>query len=52
MTFETLPATAFKWPAVLLSGVVDYDMYMKFRSQFDEAWGQDLAIGLAASCRR
>ena len=44
MTFESLPATAFKNPAVLLSGVVDYDMYMKFRSQFDEASGQDLVV--------
>ena len=29
MTAETLPATAFKNPAILLSGVVDYDMYTK-----------------------
>ena len=37
MTLATLPATAFKSPAVILFEVVDYDMYTKFRSQFDKA---------------
>ena len=40
----TLPATAFKSPAVILSGVVDYDMYTKFRSQFDKASQEDLVV--------
>jgi ATP-dependent protease ClpP protease subunit len=37
MELETLPATAFKSPAIALSGVVDYEMYTKFRTQFDSA---------------
>jgi hypothetical protein len=37
MELETLPATAFKSPAIALSGVVDYEMYTKFRTQFDNA---------------
>ena len=44
MNLETLPATAFKSPAILLSGVVDYDMYTKFRAQFDNAAQQDLVV--------
>lgn len=44
MTAATLPSTAFKNPAILLSGVVDYDMYTKFRSQFDKASNQDLVV--------
>ena len=47
MNFETLPATAFKKPAIILSGVVDYDMYTKFRGQFDKALNQDLVIELS-----
>jgi hypothetical protein len=35
---------AFKSPAILLSGVVDYDMYTKFRNQFDKASDQDLVV--------
>ena len=30
-----LPTTAFKTPAVMLSGTVDYEMYNDFRTQFD-----------------
>jgi hypothetical protein len=44
MTLEPLQARAFKNPAVILSGVVDYDMYTKFRSQFDQASGKDLVV--------
>jgi hypothetical protein len=40
----TLPATAFKSPRVLLSGVVDYEMYKRFREQFDNASNRDLVI--------
>ena len=32
-----LPPSAFRAPAVLLSGPVDYDMYKDFRRQFDAA---------------
>jgi hypothetical protein len=39
MATQTLPATAFKSPAIALSGVVDYEMYTKFRTQFDETSG-------------
>ena len=45
MTFETLPATAFINPAVLsCPGIVDYDMYTNFRSQFDKASDQEIAV--------
>ena len=44
MTLETLQAPDFKNPAVILSGVVDYEMYTKFRSQFDEASGKNLVV--------
>ena len=37
MILATLPAIAFKSPAAILSGLVDYDMYTKFRSEFDKA---------------
>ena len=37
MAHDALPATAFKSPAIALSGVVDYEMYTKFRTQFDNA---------------
>jgi hypothetical protein len=37
MPAEQLPQTAFKNPAVALSGVVDYDMYVSFRQQFNNA---------------
>jgi ATP-dependent protease ClpP protease subunit len=41
---QTLPATAFKSPAIALSGVVDYEMYTKFRTQFDNASEQDIVV--------
>jgi ATP-dependent protease ClpP protease subunit len=44
MKLETLPATAFKSPAIALSGVVDYDMYTKFRTQFDDASEKDIVV--------
>jgi hypothetical protein len=42
MANETLPATAFKSPAIALSGVVDYEMYTKFRTHFDNASDQSI----------
>jgi hypothetical protein len=44
MLWETLEPIAFKSPAVILSGVVDYEMYMKFRSQFDKASDNELIV--------
>jgi ATP-dependent protease ClpP protease subunit len=44
MTHELLPVTAFKSPAIALSGVVDYEMYTKFRKQFDAASDQSLVV--------
>jgi ATP-dependent protease ClpP protease subunit len=44
MASQTLPATAFKSPAIALSGVVDYEMYTKFRTQFDNASDQNLVV--------
>jgi ATP-dependent protease ClpP protease subunit len=44
MELKTLPATAFKSPAIALSGVVDYEMYTKFRKQFDDASDKDLVV--------
>jgi ATP-dependent protease ClpP protease subunit len=40
----TLPASAFKNPSIALSGVVDYEMYKRFRQQFDNASSQDLVV--------
>ena len=37
MANDLLPATAFKSPAIALSGIVDYEMHTKFRTQFDNA---------------
>jgi hypothetical protein len=39
-----LPASAFKSPPVVLSGVVDYDMYKSFREQFDRASNRELVV--------
>jgi len=39
-----LPATAFRSPAVALSGIVDYEMYKSFRAQFDRAGNRDLVV--------
>lgn len=44
MPLGTLPAAAFKNPGITLSGMVDYDMYTKFRSQFDKASEEDLVV--------
>jgi hypothetical protein len=44
MEDQTLPATAFKSPAIALSGVVDYEMYTKFRTQFDSAAEQSIVV--------
>ena len=44
MELEALPAAAFKSPAIALSGVVDYEMYTKFRKQFDAASEDDLVV--------
>jgi ATP-dependent protease ClpP protease subunit len=44
MAGPTLPASAFKNPAVALSGVVDYNMYVSFRQQFDNASNQELVV--------
>jgi len=44
MEFSTLTATAFKSPAISLSGIVDYNMYTAFRSQFDSASDQELVV--------
>jgi hypothetical protein len=44
MPNPTLPATVFKSPAIALSGVVDYDMYTKFRTQFDKASDQNIVV--------
>ena len=44
MANETLRATAFKSPAIALSGVVDYEMYTKFRTQFDNASDQNIVV--------
>jgi ATP-dependent protease ClpP protease subunit len=34
----------FKSPAIALSGVVDYEMYTKFRTQFDNASDQNIVV--------
>src|ERR1700753_1513962 len=44
MNDKLLPSAAFKSPAIALSGVVDYDMYTKFRTQFDAASEQNLVV--------
>jgi ATP-dependent protease ClpP protease subunit len=44
MELVPLPATAFKSPAIALSGVVDYEMYTKFRKQFDDSSSRDIVV--------
>jgi membrane-bound ClpP family serine protease len=44
MADQILPATAFKSPAIALSGVVDYEMYTKFGQQFDQAADKSLVV--------
>ena len=48
MELKPLPAISFKTPAIVLSGVVDYEMYTKFRKQFD---GLLTKTSLSSSCR-
>ncbi|KST60553.1 peptidase S14 [Methylobacterium sp. GXS13] len=44
MDTTPLDPTAFRSPAVLLSGPVDYDMYKEFRRQFAEAAERDIVV--------
>jgi ATP-dependent protease ClpP protease subunit len=44
MDTTPLSAPAFKAPAILLSGSVDYDMYRDFRRQLDQASQQNLVV--------
>jgi ATP-dependent protease ClpP protease subunit len=44
MVNQNLSAPAFKSPAIALSGVVDYEMYTKFRQQFDSAADKALVV--------
>ena len=44
MANDLLPATAFKSPAIALSGVVDYGMYTAFRTQFDNASDKSIVV--------
>lgn len=41
---QILPASAFKSPAIALSGVVDYAMYVNFKGQFINAANNDLVV--------
>ena len=42
--YGRLAAVDFKSPAIVLSGVVDYDMYKSFRAQFDKAAQSELVV--------
>jgi ATP-dependent protease ClpP protease subunit len=44
MTTDTLEPIAFKAPAILLSGPVDYDMYAEFRRQLDAAPSEGVVV--------
>lgn len=44
MDTTPLPPAAFRGPAILLSGPVDYDMYKDFRRQFDAASNLNLVV--------
>jgi ATP-dependent protease ClpP protease subunit len=44
MNLSPLPPSAFRAPAVLLSGPVDYDMYRDFRRQFDAAPAEGVIV--------
>lgn len=44
MQNEPLTAPDFSFPAVLLSGNVDYEMYRSFRHQFQSAPGEGLVV--------
>ena len=41
---RNLASDRFKSPAIALSGVVDYNMYTKFRAQFDDASEKDIVV--------
>jgi ATP-dependent protease ClpP protease subunit len=44
MNEQSLKPEAFRSPAILLSGAVDYAMYARFRDQLDEAPTQGLVV--------
>ena len=44
MAHDALSVMAFKSPAIALSGVVDYEMYTKFRTQFDNASDKRIVV--------
>lgn len=44
MNAKPLSASDFNTPAIMISGSVDYDMYSKFRHQFDAAAKQELVV--------
>lgn len=44
MELKKLEAIDFKTPAICLSGIVDYDMYTKFKTQFDNASERPLVV--------
>ena len=44
MASAALKPEDFNSPAVMLSGVVDYDMYKSFRAQFDDATDKTLVV--------
>lgn len=44
MNTAPLPPSAFRSPAILLSGPVDYDMYRSFRTQFEKSGDRDLVV--------
>ena len=44
MTTPLLAATDFRNPAIILSGMVDYDMYNRFRQQLTQAPRQGLVV--------
>jgi ATP-dependent protease ClpP protease subunit len=41
---DTLPPDAFKWPAILLAGDVDYDLYQRFRTQLVAAPREGIVV--------
>jgi hypothetical protein len=44
MDLTPLSPPAFRAPAILLSGPVDYEMYKAFRGQLDQASQQDVVV--------
>ena len=41
---DTLPPDAFKWPAILLAGDVDYNLYQRFRTQLVAAPREGIVV--------